>query len=154
MYFSDKCNHDQRTLLGETALLLAVQQLSTFENLDNLHSVIRTLIDHPVHVSLFDEAENSPLHAATKAGDKIVVDMLIKSGARINAGNIFEEIPLHLAVKLSDTGSEIAKKLVDKQSNLWTMNYNYETPFHAAIIAKNIDAAILKVQFAFNFTGR
>jgi len=73
----------------------------------------------------------SLLHWATWDDNEKLVEVLIKSGAKLDMQNIQKETPLHLAVQIGE--KEIAKMLIDAGAELDLQNKNEKTPLHLAV---------------------
>ncbi|KAK2711915.1 hypothetical protein QYM36_012889 [Artemia franciscana] len=105
------------------------------------------------------------LHLAVKKGSADVCNLLIKSGAEIDATNVHGETPLGTAIKTSNVDlvklllkrganpncgaclhlavekgrSDLCELLIDSGANLDAMNANKEYPLHVAVRNKNLE---------------
>jgi ankyrin repeat protein len=61
-------------------------------------SRVKSIIEkHPEQVNLRDDKQDTPLHIASRADNREILEMLISAGADTNAQNNFGYTPLHIA---------------------------------------------------------
>ena len=80
----------------------------------------------------------TPLHIAARVGNKTIVDLLIKYGAKLNKIDNNDEIPLFIAIKASCVEC-IDRLLEGFQMN--TTNRKKQTALHLACISANTEIA-------------
>ncbi|MCP4723654.1 MAG: serine hydrolase [bacterium] len=83
----------------------------------------------------------TPLHYASKDGNKELVDMLLQKGAGINKRNKYGETPMHWAAQKGHL--EIINLLLEKEADPFIMDKGGRTPAEAALDENNIEAANL-----------
>lgn len=82
--------------------------------------------------------EQTALHRAANRGSKDIVELLVRQGANINAKDVHEQTPLHLAVDNLPTLQYLLSK--DKVT-IEARNYWGKTPLLSAFAANRLDAA-------------
>ncbi|XP_029599863.1 serine/threonine-protein phosphatase 6 regulatory ankyrin repeat subunit B-like isoform X2 [Salmo trutta] len=87
--------------------------------------------------SLQDNEKRTPLHAATYLGDTEILELLILSGARVNAKDKCLNT-LHRAVA---SCSEEAVQVLLKRSDVNARDKNWQTPLHVAPANKAVHCA-------------
>lgn len=86
-----------------------------------------------------DEHRFSLLHWAAKAGKTAIVDMLIQRGARVNATNMGDDTPLHLATAHSHL--DVVQRLLQAKVNVNAVNEHGNTALHYACFWNNGEIA-------------
>ncbi|XP_068697924.1 transient receptor potential cation channel subfamily A member 1 homolog [Montipora foliosa] len=110
----------------KTAFLLAAEE--------NRINTLKEILQHQDAKQLVDESdlnENTPLHIAAMNGHALIVEALLKTGARIDSRNEDENTPLHLAAKNGKVRT-IAELLKGDPSIINDENEASNTPLHLA----------------------
>jgi ankyrin repeat protein len=96
--------------------------------------VIKRFLKHNVNVNAKningDYYEDTPLHIATRKGNKEIVELLIAHGADINMPNYDDNTPLHIATMGGNI--EIVELLIARGADINLPNYDEDTPLHIA----------------------
>ncbi|KAF3931196.1 Ankyrin-1 [Dactylella cylindrospora] len=79
----------------------------------------------------------TPLHEVAEAGSPLT-DIMLRSGAKINAEMITGDTPLHIASRKGHI--EVVLGLWEKGANLAAKNYTRSTPLHEAASAGHVAA--------------
>ena len=79
---------------GKTSLHQAIEDIDN----DVIESVVRVLLEYKADPEKADYDGNTPLHLASAAGLQSVVQLLLRSGANVNAIGARNETPLHCNV--------------------------------------------------------
>ncbi len=77
----------------------------------------------------------TPLHTAALAADSEIVELLLKSGANINAANDFLRTPLHYAT--GNGNHELTKIFCEAGANIFALDARGSTPLHDAAAARH-----------------
>jgi ankyrin repeat protein len=64
----------------------------------NIAETMRLVRAYPFLVYASDLAGDTLLHLAAARGSEALIDLLVTSGATVNASNVHNELPLHVAV--------------------------------------------------------
>jgi ankyrin repeat protein len=88
--------------------------------------------DAAVVVSSRDRKEKTPLHAAVSWENRAAMEMLAKSGADINAGDITGMTPLHVSAMLGRAAE--AEWLIDHGARMDARDSFGDTPVHTAAV--------------------
>lgn len=67
-------------------------------------NIVELLVNHGANIGNKDKYEYTPLHSAAASGSKETVEYLLSKGADINARNNFGDMPLSIAIQVSQTG--------------------------------------------------
>jgi len=71
--------------------------------------------------------QETPLYAACRRGNLVIIRMLLDAGARVNSRNRFEETPLHIACIFDHL--EVVKELIRRGADIFAMDDDDDTPF-------------------------
>ena len=71
--------------------------------------------------------QQTPLYAACKRGDLVIIRMLLDAGARVNSRDEFEATPLHRACLNDDL--EVVEELIRRGADICAKDCDGETPF-------------------------
>ncbi|KAI4785187.1 hypothetical protein KUCAC02_037910, partial [Chaenocephalus aceratus] len=77
-----------------------------------------------------DSEKRTPLHAAAFLGDAEITELLILSGARVNAKDNMWLTPLHRAV--ASRSEESVRVLIRHSADVNARDKNWQTPLHVA----------------------
>jgi uncharacterized protein len=130
---------NQRTFLGNTALLGALKHLNALKYTDRqqvmyysakLHTVIQLLLNNKADVTLEDSVGLTPLHIVVQTHNPELVEELIKRGSHLNAQSIMGNTPLHHAISNSEIF--MVKILITCGASLTIKNKKGETPLDSA----------------------
>uniref|UniRef100_A0AAZ3RH72 Ankyrin repeat domain 28b n=1 Tax=Oncorhynchus tshawytscha TaxID=74940 RepID=A0AAZ3RH72_ONCTS len=89
--------------------------------------------------SLQDNEKRTPLHAAAYLGDAEILELLILSGARVNAKDNKWLTPLHRAV--ASCSEEAVQVLLKHSADVNARDKNWQTPLHIAAANKAVRCA-------------
>jgi ankyrin repeat protein len=96
----------------------------------DLAAVQRLLRDHPNCLHERDSVNNTPLHVAVYQENPEIVDLLLATGADVNAKGTNGDTPLHVAV--TNDSAELVNQLVRAGAMLGSRNDLGRTPLTAA----------------------
>ena len=121
--------------LTAAALMLAAISLPAQEIFDavkanDLAKVKALVAKDAALVKAKDEAGYTPLHQAANIGSSALAQLLLDSGADINALNLQLNTPLHEAIRAKKL--EVARLLVEKGADIQRQNINQKSPLHFA----------------------
>ena len=87
--------------------------------------------------------KRTPLHQAADGDDrkKPIVELLLNSGAEVNAQDVDGNTPLHVAA--ANNGLGIVKVLIQRGANLHAKNKAGKSPVQLAAAAKNHEVIVL-----------
>ena len=101
------------------------------QNVSQLVGEMRTLIkDKQADLECIDTRGNTALHYVAQLGISPLADLLVSSGAEVNAKNHRFETPLHDAVAFYNV--EVARSLIANKAEVTVANKRGETPLHMA----------------------
>ncbi|KAK7944761.1 hypothetical protein WMY93_000489 [Mugilogobius chulae] len=86
-----------------------------------------------------EEMKRTPLHAASYLGDAEIIELLILSGARVNAKDNKWLTPLHRAV--ASCSEEAVQVLLKHSADVNARDKNWQTPLHVAAANKAVRCA-------------
>ena len=89
--------------------------------------------------------DETPLHKATKNGQKEVVKFLLDKGANLEAKNAQDLMPIHLLTEPVENSVEIVNIFVEKGADLNCRNSNNETPLHL-VLQNAMNSKYVKVE--------
>jgi len=105
---------------------------------------VRSQISSGVSVRSIDEAfERTPLHHAAHTGHAAICELLINSGAQVDAVDIGNQTPMHLAAERGH--SSVISVLVKKHANLAARTPVGNVPLHYAAQGNHSGAAAMIV---------
>ena len=115
---------DAKNELGETALYLAIKK--------RYPEIAKILLRKNAKIDYVDRDDNTLLHLSSMYGLIEIVDMLTKKATReyMNAKNKYGHTALSLAI--IEKHEEAAKILIDKGTDIDSVNKNNNTPLHLA----------------------
>ena len=124
-----------RTVLILAAWILGAMSLPAQEIFDavkanDLAKVKVLVAKDAALVKAKDEAGNTPLHQAANIGSSALTELLLASGADINAINLQLNTPLHEAIRAKKL--EVGRLLVEKGADIQRQNINQKSPLHFA----------------------
>ena len=94
------------------------------------HVTVKTHLCQDVHVMDKDCDENTGLHAACRAGQKDIADLLIQLGTDVNIKNYYGDTGLHEACRAGQT--DIADLLIQLGADVNIKNSDHHTPLYCA----------------------
>uniref|UniRef100_A0AAZ3NP69 Serine/threonine-protein phosphatase 6 regulatory ankyrin repeat subunit A n=1 Tax=Oncorhynchus tshawytscha TaxID=74940 RepID=A0AAZ3NP69_ONCTS len=110
----------------------------------NLKSNVSILAEYETAMTLLgsslqDNEKRTPLHAAAYLGDAEILELLILSGARVNAKDNKWLTPLHRAV--ASCSEEAVQVLLKHSADVNARDKNWQTPLHIAAANKAVRCA-------------
>ena len=98
--------------------------------LNNWPTLAQTLLDRdPKLVHCHNSSHQTPLHLAAEGGSESVMQLLLKSGARVNSTDGSGKTPLHVAAK---SGNTVCTRLLLENGAHQTKDSHGMTPLHEA----------------------
>jgi ankyrin repeat protein len=104
---------------------------------------------HPEMVRAHDDLLRTPLHLAAVTAGRPMVELLLKHGADVNAGDFAENRPLHATTTFPDK-AEIVQLLLAAKANPNVLNRQLNTPLHNAALAGALDTVKALLQAGAN----
>ena len=99
---------------------------------DEQNDIVKLLIDNGADINKMDEFEGTPLHIASKNGNKELVELFISKGANIDVElDLFRSTPLHYAASYGQ--KEIVKLLINYGAEITKKDFEDDTPLHLAV---------------------
>ena len=89
--------------------------------------------------------DETPLHKATKNGQKEVVKFLVDKAANLEAKNAQDLMPIHLLTEPVENAVEIVNIFIEKGADLNCRNSNDDTPLHL-VLQNAMNSKYVKVE--------
>jgi ankyrin len=119
------------------SLAIRMAHFSQIDHGGDAGKIMKILLDHGANanyrgISVYGEANSTPLHEIAYQGDVKITEILISHGADVNAINSRGETPLHLAAQWCHP--EVVRLLLEHHADVNAIDRNKRTPLENLII--------------------